>query len=39
MTRDNLVEELRMEVLRLRDDRIRVDTELKTKSELLRRLT
>ena len=39
MTRDNLLEELRIEVLRLKDDRIRLDTELKTKSELLRRLT
>lgn len=39
VTGDTLIQELRIEVLQLRDDRIRLDTELKTKSELLRRLT
>jgi len=38
MLESTLVEDLRRELLRLRDDRIRLDAELKAKSEMLRRL-
>ena len=38
MNQNTLVEDLRTDLLRLRDERIRLDAELKTKSDLLRRL-